>query len=171
MLKHVRRDTIPHLSGAPAGHLEDASSRRGRRSHGRPRSGTNHPSSKASERRCLAPRAALPRVPARDKLDSFGQILAAQGTPVPAGDPISPHYLRKGATIYVEGKLRTRKWQTQDGQDRYTTEVVVDGAGTLQMLDSRGRDEAPVPPAQRTPAAPPGNAPPAPPWLDDAIPF
>jgi single-strand DNA-binding protein len=71
----------------------------------------------------------------------------------------------------VEGKLRTRKWQTQDGQDRYTTEVVVDGAGTLQMLDSRGRDEAPVPPAQRTPAAPPGNAPPAPPWLDDAIPF
>jgi len=107
MLKHVRRDTIPHLSGAPAGHLEDASSRRGRRSHGRPRSGTNHPSSKASERRCLAPRAALPRVPARDKLDSFGQILAAQGTPVPAGDPISPQYLRKGSTIYEEARLRT----------------------------------------------------------------
>ena len=46
-------------------------------------------------------------------------------------------YLRKGSKIYVEGKLRTRKWQGQDGQDRYTTEVVVDLGGTMQMLDSR----------------------------------
>lgn len=46
-------------------------------------------------------------------------------------------YLRKGSKVYVEGKLRTRKWQTQDGQDRYTTEVVVDINGTMQMLDSR----------------------------------
>ncbi|MFT6985798.1 MAG: single-strand DNA-binding protein [Psychromonas sp.] len=43
-------------------------------------------------------------------------------------------YLKKGAKIYVEGKLQTRKWQGQDGQDRYTTEVVVD---EIQMMDSR----------------------------------
>ncbi len=49
-------------------------------------------------------------------------------------------YLRKGSKIYVEGKLRTRKWQGQDGQDRYTTEVVVDLGGTMQMLDSRRGD-------------------------------
>jgi single-strand DNA-binding protein len=47
-------------------------------------------------------------------------------------------YLHKGSKIYVEGKLRTRKWQGQDGQDRYTTEVVVDINGTMQMLDGRG---------------------------------
>jgi single-strand DNA-binding protein len=46
-------------------------------------------------------------------------------------------YLHKGSKIYVEGKLRTRKWQGQDGQDRYTTEVVVDLSGTMQMLDGR----------------------------------
>jgi single-strand DNA-binding protein len=43
-------------------------------------------------------------------------------------------YLKKGAKIYVEGKLQTRKWQGQDGQDRYTTEVVV---SEIQMMDSR----------------------------------
>jgi len=50
---------------------------------------------------------------------------------------IVKQYLHKGSKIYVEGKLRTRKWQGQDGQDRYTTEVVVDMNGTMQMLDSR----------------------------------
>ncbi|NEV64887.1 single-stranded DNA-binding protein [Thiorhodococcus minor] len=50
---------------------------------------------------------------------------------------IVKQYLRKGSKIYVEGKLRTRKWQGQDGQDRYTTEVVIDMNGTMQMLDSR----------------------------------
>lgn len=54
-------------------------------------------------------------------------------------------YLRKGSKIYVEGKLRTRKWQTQDGQDRYTTEVVVDISGTMQMLDSRQGGPSAVP--------------------------
>jgi len=48
-------------------------------------------------------------------------------------------YLRKGSKIYVEGRLQTRKWQGQDGQDRYTTEVVVSGiGGNMIMLDSRG---------------------------------
>ncbi len=58
-------------------------------------------------------------------------------------------YLKKGSKIYVEGKLQTRKWQGQDGQDRYTTEVVVDIGGTMQMLDSRG--ESGFAPAQSAP--------------------
>ncbi|WP_158892460.1 MULTISPECIES: single-stranded DNA-binding protein [unclassified Pseudomonas] len=47
---------------------------------------------------------------------------------------IAGEYVRKGSQIYVEGKLRTRKWQGQDGQDRYTTEIVVDIGGSLQLL-------------------------------------
>ena len=51
---------------------------------------------------------------------------------------IAGQYLDKGSKVYVEGKLQTRKWQDQNGQDRYTTEVVVSGFnGTLQMLDRR----------------------------------
>ena len=48
---------------------------------------------------------------------------------------IAGEYLRKGAKVYIEGSLRTRKWQDQGGQDRYTTEIV---ANEMQMLDSRG---------------------------------
>jgi single-strand DNA-binding protein len=48
---------------------------------------------------------------------------------------ISSEYLRKGSKVYVEGGLRTRKWQDKDGQDRYTTEIV---GNEMQMLDSRG---------------------------------
>ena len=48
---------------------------------------------------------------------------------------IAAEYLRKGSKVYVEGSLRTRKWQDQNGQDRYTTEVV---GNEMQMLDSRG---------------------------------
>jgi len=47
---------------------------------------------------------------------------------------IAGEYLRKGSKVYIEGSLRTRKWQDQQGQDRYTTEIV---AAELQMLDSR----------------------------------
>lgn len=50
---------------------------------------------------------------------------------------IAGEYLRKGSKVYVEGKLQTRKWQDNGGQDRYTTEIV---ASTMQMLDSRGGD-------------------------------
>ena len=51
---------------------------------------------------------------------------------------IAGQYLDKGSKVYVEGKLQTRKWQDQSGQDRYTTEVVISGfSGTLQMLDRR----------------------------------
>lgn len=50
---------------------------------------------------------------------------------------IAQQYLHKGSKVYLEGKLQTRKWQGQDGQDRYTTEIVVDSFnGQLQMLDS-----------------------------------
>ncbi len=50
-------------------------------------------------------------------------------------------YLRKGSQIYVEGKLRTRKWLDQQGQDKYTTEIVVDQFnGQMQMLGSRNDD-------------------------------
>jgi single-strand DNA-binding protein len=48
---------------------------------------------------------------------------------------ISAEYLRKGSQIYVEGRIQTRKWQGQDGQDRYTTEIV---ASEMQMLGGRG---------------------------------
>lgn len=48
---------------------------------------------------------------------------------------IAGEYLRKGSKVYIEGSLRTRKWQDQSGQDRYTTEIV---ANEMQMLDSRG---------------------------------
>lgn len=48
-------------------------------------------------------------------------------------------YVHKGSKVYIEGKLQTRKWQDQSGQDRYTTEIVVGGFdGTLTMLDGRG---------------------------------
>jgi len=50
-------------------------------------------------------------------------------------------YLRKGAKVYLEGQLRTRKWQDQSGNDRYTTEVVVGvGQGVLKMLDGPRND-------------------------------
>jgi single-strand DNA-binding protein len=47
---------------------------------------------------------------------------------------IAGEYLKKGSQVYVEGRLRTRKWQDKEGQDRYTTEIVAD---TMQMLGSR----------------------------------
>ena len=51
---------------------------------------------------------------------------------------IAEQYLKKGAKVYIEGKLQTRKWQDQSGQDRYSTEVVLQGFdGTLTMLDGR----------------------------------
>ncbi|MBC7164941.1 MAG: single-stranded DNA-binding protein [Roseovarius sp.] len=52
---------------------------------------------------------------------------------------VAEQYLRKGSKVYIEGKLQTRKWQDQSGQDRYSTEIVLQGFdGTLVMLDGRG---------------------------------
>ena len=52
---------------------------------------------------------------------------------------VAERYLQKGAKIYIEGELQTRKWQDQSGQERYSTEVVLRRfRGQLTMLDSRG---------------------------------
>lgn len=55
---------------------------------------------------------------------------------------IAGEYVRKGSKIYVEGSLRTRKWQDQQGQDRYTTEII---ANEMQLLDSKGGAGASAP--------------------------
>ncbi len=89
---------------------------------------------------------------------------------------IMGEYLKKGSKVYIEGSLRTRKWQGQDGQDRYTTEIV---ASEMQMLDSRGGgsasfDSAPAP-QQSAPSQPQASAPAPAPMpdndFDDDIPF
>ncbi|MEH0667175.1 single-stranded DNA-binding protein [Vibrio scophthalmi] len=57
---------------------------------------------------------------------------------------VAGEYLRKGSQVYIEGQLQTRKWQDQSGQDRYTTEVVVQGYnGVMQMLGGRAQGGAP----------------------------
>ncbi len=106
---------------------------------------------------------------------------------------IAGEYLRKGSKIYIEGRLQTRKWQDQNGQERYTTEVV---ANEMQMLDSRSGGDAGgfnpgmgqggpqaqgggfgggnQPPSQQAPRQNPGQGPaPAPDMdsFDDDIPF
>lgn len=51
---------------------------------------------------------------------------------------VAAQYLKKGAQVYFEGKIQTRKWQDQSGQDRYATEIVIDGfGGQMQMLGGR----------------------------------
>jgi single-strand DNA-binding protein len=95
---------------------------------------------------------------------------------------IAGEYLRKGSKVYVEGSLRTRKWQAQDGTDRYTTEIVV---SEMQMLDSRNnqqggqQQQAPQNNQQSAPQQRPGNGTkqslshqgPPPDDFDDDIPF
>ncbi len=55
---------------------------------------------------------------------------------------IAEQYLRKGSKVYIEGALQTRKWQDQSGQDKYSTEVVLQGfGGVLTMLDGRGENQ------------------------------
>jgi len=79
-------------------------------------------------------------------------------------------YLRKGSQVYVEGRLRTRKWQDRDGNDRYTTEVIAD---QMQMLGGRGQSSG-RPVAQPAAAAAPAAAAPAASAkqeFDDDIPF
>jgi single-strand DNA-binding protein len=55
---------------------------------------------------------------------------------------VAEQYLRKGSKVYIEGQLQTRKWQDQSGQDKYTTEIVLQGFNsTLTMLDGRSEGE------------------------------
>jgi single-strand DNA-binding protein len=79
---------------------------------------------------------------------------------------IAAEYLRKGSQVYIEGKLRTRKWQDRDGNDRWTTEIIAD---EMQMLGGRGGGgSAPMSSGSGTSSAPP--QPPAD-EFDDDIPF
>lgn len=90
---------------------------------------------------------------------------------------IAGEYLRKGSKVYVEGSLRTRKWQDQSGQDRYTTEIV---ASEMQMLDSKSSvgmapppsSSSPMPEAQgHSPSQSAAHPPPDMDSFDDDIPF
>ena len=93
--------------------------------------------------------------------------------------------MRKGSQCYIEGRIQTRKWQGQDGQDRYTTEIV---ASEMQMLGSRGSGGGGAPPSKQreedsgsawpgggesgsAPAAPAAPASGPPDDFDDDIPF
>jgi len=79
-------------------------------------------------------------------------------------------YLKKGGRVYIEGSLRTRKWQDQSGQDRYTTEIV---ANEMQMLDSRNNGQgAPAETPAASEGAPAGGAQSSPDeGFEDDIPF
>lgn len=92
---------------------------------------------------------------------------------------VAGEYLRKGSQVYIEGQLRTRKWQGTDGQDKYTTEIVVNTGGTMQMLGGRGNSAGAQQGSQSQQPATSGNGgqgmqqthntPPA--DFDDDIPF
>jgi len=69
---------------------------------------------------------------------------------------IVEQYLKKGAKVYIEGRLQTRKWQGKDGQDRYTTEIV---ANDMQMLDGRGGGTASYDGESSSHASAPNKAP------------
>ncbi len=83
---------------------------------------------------------------------------------------IAAEYLRKGSQVYIEGKLRTRKWTDKQGNDRYSTEIVAD---EMQMLGGRGGGGAPAmggpPPSSAPPQGSPGPA--GGDDFDDDIPF
>lgn len=95
---------------------------------------------------------------------------------------IASQYLRKGSQVYIEGSLKTRKWQDKDGQDRYTTEIV---ANEMKMLGGRGdsggdasfepRTSEAGEPASRAPQSPARTPSPSKPDVDnsfdDDIPF
>lgn len=93
---------------------------------------------------------------------------------------IAGEYLKKGSQVYVEGRIRTQKWQGQDGQDRYTTEIVADN---MNMLDSRsggtanysdnqqGHSASKPASAPSAQSSPESSTPPAYDDFDDDIPF
>ena len=82
---------------------------------------------------------------------------------------IVAEYLRKGSQVYIEGKLRTRKWQDREGNDRWSTEVV---ANEMQMLGSRPGSNAPAQAPAPAAAQVGADAPQPPPGeFDDDIPF
>ena len=96
------------------------------------------------------------------RVSSFGRLAEICG-----------EYLKKGSQVYIEGKLRTRKWQDKEGQDRYTTEIIADA---MQMLGSRSGMGGGEPRETREPAAAGESKPAKKPAgqfqdMDDDIPF
>ena len=82
---------------------------------------------------------------------------------------VAEQYLRKGSLVYLEGQLQTRKWQDQNGQDRYTTEIVLQRyRGELQMLDGKPDGERQDRPSERNGYAEPRHSHAD---LEDEIPF
>lgn len=89
---------------------------------------------------------------------------------------IAGEYLRKGSQVYIEGQLQTRKWQDQQGQERYSTEIVVNIGGSMQMLSGRSTGNDSAPPVenrkpQKRPQRPPAQNEPPMDWDDTDIPF
>ncbi|EOC1051676.1 single-stranded DNA-binding protein [Cronobacter sakazakii] len=85
---------------------------------------------------------------------------------------VAGEYLRKGSQVYIEGQLRTRKWQDQSGQDRYSTEVVVNVGGTMQMLGGKQQSDQPRQQSQSTKQRQPTQQSSAPPMdFEDDVPF
>lgn len=102
---------------------------------------------------------------------------------------IAERYLRKGSKVYIEGKLETRKWQDQSGQDRYSTEVAIRNfGGEITLLDGKGENQDAEPatqqrqeprggyqPKSRTPGTYPepqgGKGGPRTTYVDDEVPF
>lgn len=81
---------------------------------------------------------------------------------------IAGEYLRKGSKVYIEGSLRTRKWEDKNGVERYTTEIV---GSELQMLDSRGGAQGGGAPASNFQQAPAPQPAAGPDDFDDDVPF
>jgi single-strand DNA-binding protein len=85
---------------------------------------------------------------------------------------VAEQYLKKGSKVYLEGQLQTRKWHDKDGQEKYSTEIVLQGFNSsLVMLDGRGQKSSdepsePKPAAQRKPAMAGSRG-----DMDDEIPF
>lgn len=84
---------------------------------------------------------------------------------------VAGHYLKKGASVYIEGRIKTRKWQNKEGQDQYTTEIE---ATEMKMLGGRDNQSAPAPDQFAPPTQPRSNTNRRPANvadLDDDIPF
>ncbi|EXF91050.1 MULTISPECIES: single-stranded DNA-binding protein [Pseudomonas] len=97
----------------------------------------------------------------RHRVSLFGKVAEIAG-----------EYLRKGSQVYIEGKLQTREWE-KDGIKRYTTEIVVDMQGTMQLLGGRPQNQDGTNQAQqqRRPQQPAPQPQPAYDPMDDDIPF
>jgi single-strand DNA-binding protein len=81
---------------------------------------------------------------------------------------IAGEYLKKGSPVYVQGRIRTRKWQDKEGQDKYSTEIIAD---KMQMLGGRSSEDSDTPAREPKPAAKPRGGGASFDDMDDDIPF